>query len=125
MSSTQRHTVANKEKEPTPMSQVKFPVNPFQIGEIMIDQSVKAMHNLVKVAEQNEKAALQVIDFNRKNREEGVKLVELAGEQMKQTTRLFVDLFDKVLSFQMQSYKQASKASMDELNKQVAQFSKS
>ena len=107
------------------MNQLKFPINPFQVGELMIDQSVKAMHNMVKVAEQNEKVAQQVIDFNRKNREEGVKMVELAGEQLKQTTRLFVDLFDKVVSFQMQSYKQASKAGMDELNKQVAQFSKS
>ena len=52
-------------------------------------------------------------------------MIELAGEQIKQSNRLFVDLFDKVLSLQMQSYKQASKVSMDELNRQVAVFSKS
>ncbi len=107
------------------MSQVKLPINPFQVGEIMIDQSVKALQTMVKMTEQNEKIALQAFDFNRKNREEGVKMIELAGEQLKQNTRLFVDMFDKLISFQVQSYKQASKASVDEINKQVAQFSKS
>ena len=106
------------------MSQIKFPVNPFQVSEILLDQSVKAMQNWVKVAEQGEKMTAQVMDFNRKNREESVKLIEQAGEQMKQSTRLFADMFDKMLSFQVQSYQQASKASVEQFNKQVAQFSK-
>lgn len=37
------------------MNQVKFPINPFQVGELMIGQVVKAMHNMVKVAEQMKK----------------------------------------------------------------------
>lgn len=106
------------------MSQIKFPVNPFQVSELILDQSVKAMHNWVKVAEQSEKTAAQVVEFNKKNREESVKLIEQAGEQIKQSTRLFADLFDKMLSFQVQSYQQASKASVEQFNKQVAQFSK-
>ena len=106
------------------MSQIKFPVNPFQVSEIILDQSVKAMQNWVKVAEQGEKMTAQVMDFNRKNREESVKLIEQAGEQIKQSTRLFADMFDKMLSFQVQSYQQASKASVEQFNKQVAQFSK-
>lgn len=107
------------------MSQIKFPVNPFQISELLLDQSVKAMQNWVKVAEQGEKMTAQVIDFNRKNREESVKLIEQAGEQMKQSTRLFADMFDKMLSFQVQSYQQATKATTEQFSKQVAQFSKS
>ena len=107
------------------MSQIKFPVNPFQVSEILLDQSVKAMQNWVKVAEQGEKMTAQVMDFNRKNREESVKLIEQAGEQMKQSTRLFADMFDKMLSFQVQSYQQATKATTEQFNKQVAQFSKS
>jgi len=107
------------------MSQIKFPVNPFQVSEIILDQSVKAMQNWVKVAEQGEKTAAQVIDFNRKNREESVKLIEQAGEQLKQSTRLFADMFDKMLSFQVQGYQQATKATTEQFNKQVAQFSKS
>lgn len=99
------------------MSQVKFPFNPFQFSEIAIDQSLKAMQAMVKVAEQNDKIAQQMIDFNRKNREEGVKMIEAAGEQMKQSSRLFVDMFDKMLSFQAQNYKQATQV--------AAQFSKS
>ena len=54
-----------------------------------------------------------------------VKLIEQAGEQMKQSTRLFADMFDKMLSFQVQSYQQATKATTEQFNKQVAQFSKS
>ena len=107
------------------MSQIKFPVNPFQVSEMLLDQSVKAMQNWVKVAEQGEKMTAQVMDFNRKNREESVKLIEQAGEQMKQSTRLFADMFDKMLSFQVQSYQQATKATTEQFNKQVAQFSKS
>jgi len=107
------------------MSQIKFPVNPFQISEILLDQSVKAMQNWVKVAEQGEKMTAQVIEFNRKNRDESVKLIEQAGEQLKQSTRLFTDMFDKMLSFQVQSYQQATKATTEQFNKQVAQFSKS
>ena len=107
------------------MSQIKFPVNPFQVSEIILDQSVKAMQNWVKVAEQGEKMTAQVIDFNRKNRDESVKLIEQAGEQLKQSTRLFADMFDKMLSFQVQSYQQATKATTEQFNKQVAQFSKS
>lgn len=99
------------------MSQVKFPFNPFQFSEIAIDQSLKALNVMVKAAEQNDKIAQQVIDFNRKNREDGLKMVEAAGEQMKQSSRLFVDMFDKMLNFQAQSYKQASQV--------AAQFSKS
>ncbi len=104
---------------------MKFPVmNPFQVNEVIIDQSIKAMQNWVKVAEQGEKMTAQVIEFNKKNREESLKLIEASGEQLKQSTRLFADLFDKMLSFQVQNYQQASKATVEQFNKQVAQFSK-
>ncbi|MBN9414361.1 MAG: hypothetical protein J0I12_02940 [Candidatus Eremiobacteraeota bacterium] len=104
---------------------MKFPVmNPFQLNEVIIDQSVKAMQNWVKVAEQGEKMTAQVLEFNKKNREESLKLIEASAEQFKQSTRLFTDLFDKMLSFQVQNYQQASKATVEQFNKQVAQFSK-
>lgn len=104
---------------------MKFPVmNPFQLNEVIIDQSVKAMQNWVKVAEQGEKMTAQVLEFNKKNREESLKLMEASAEQLKQSTRLFTDLFDKMLSFQVQNYQQASKATVEQFNKQVAQFSK-
>lgn len=104
---------------------MKFPVmNPFQVNEVIIDQSIKAMQNWVKVAEQGEKMTAQVIEFTKQNREESLKLIEASGEQAKQSTRLFADLFDKMLSFQVQNYQQASKATVEQFNKQVAQFSK-
>ena len=78
----------------------------------------------MSVAEQGETLTAQAIEFNRKNREESVKLIEQAGEQIKQSTRLFADMFDKMVSFQVQSYQQAGKASVEQFNKQVAQFSK-
>jgi hypothetical protein len=103
---------------------MKLPINPFQFNELIIDQSLKAVQNWVKVAEQGEKMTAQVIEFNKKNREESIKLIEATGEQFKQSTRLFADLFDKMFAFQVQSYQQASKASVEQFNKQVAQFSK-
>jgi len=108
------------------MSQTKVPVfNPFQVSEFFIDQSLKALQNGVKLAEQNEKMALQMLDIQRKNREEGVKMIESAADQLKQTTRLFIDLFEKTVNSQVQTYRQASKSTVEEFSKQVAQFSKS
>lgn len=107
------------------MSQVKNVFNPFQIGEIAVEQSLRALQTSVKIAETNEKFVQQMIDFQRKNREEALKSVDVLAEQVKQNLRLFAEMGDKVLAFQVQSYKAASKAGVDEINKQFAQFSKS
>ncbi len=107
------------------MTQSPFFMNPFQITELMIDQSLKALHNSVKVAEQGDKMAQQVIDFNRKNREESVKMVETFANQAKQNTRALVEMTEKWTAFYTNNYKQVSKATSEHINKQVAQFSKS
>jgi hypothetical protein len=104
---------------------MKTAFNPFFFQELLIEQSLKGVQTLVKMAEANEKMVVQALDFQRKNRDEAVKVVEQLGEQAKANTRLWVDMAEKVLAYQVQGYKQASKASIDEFNKQVAQFSKS
>lgn len=97
----------------------------FQFSEMMIDQSLKALHNSVKVAEQGEKMTQQVIEFNRKNREEAVKMAETFATQAKQNTRALVEMTEKWTAFYSSNYKQVSKATSEHINKQVAQFSKS
>jgi len=104
---------------------MKTAFNPFFFQELLIEQSLKGVQTLVKMAEANEKMVVQALDFQRKNRDEAVKVVEQLGEQAKANTRLWVDMAEKVLAYQVQGYKQASKASIDEFNKQVAQLSKS
>lgn len=96
-----------------------------QFTETLIDFQIKSLHNAVKIAEQAEKMTVQVLDIQRKQREEGLKLVEKAAEQAKQNSRVLVDLTERWMAFHTQNYKQASKATVDQFNKQVAQFSKS
>jgi len=100
-------------------------MNAFQISDMMIDQSLKAMQGAIELQEQGDKFARAALDNQAKGREAGLKVAELIAQTAKQNSRIFLGMFENAAALQQEQVKKFTQASVDEFNKRVETFSKS
>ena len=89
---------------------------PFAIGEMMIENSLKAVKALNTVAEYNEKMARTALDNGKNAREMGMKMVQQWAEMTRENTRHFGGAVEKAVATGTQAYKTQVEAFMPKVS---------
>ena len=79
--------------------------SPFAIGEMMIENSLKAFNALGSMQEYSEKMVRTAVDNNKAARETGIKMVQQWAEMTRENSRHFSGAVEGAVTSGTQAYK--------------------